>query len=55
MPPDGQPADPFGELQAAAAQQMGLVLAWMEAGFTRTEAIYLLGIALAAQLRGPSS
>jgi hypothetical protein len=51
------PADPVTVLAAGAAQAHELFTAWVDAGFTDRQALYLLGqvmAASAAAARGPA-
>lgn len=49
--PDVMP-DPITELAAAAVQQHELYQAWIDAGFTRVEALELLKTVMLASLAG---
>jgi hypothetical protein len=48
------PADPVTVLAAGAAQAHELFTAWVDAGFTDRQALYLLGQVMAAAARGPA-
>lgn len=49
MPPE----DPITELAAAAAQMHELFSAYVDAGFTEQQALYLLGRLITAGMRTP--
>jgi hypothetical protein len=49
MPPE--PADPITELLSMAAQLHELYLAYVQAGFTEAQAIYLIGQQIQAAIR----
>jgi hypothetical protein len=48
------PADPVTVLAAGAAQAHELFTAWVDAGFTDRQALYLLGHVMAAAAQGPA-
>jgi hypothetical protein len=54
QPPAGPP-DPFGPLAEGAVAVHNLFLAYVEAGFTEHQAIYIVGQMLAASIRGPAT
>ena len=53
-PKNDGPSDPFGPMALAAAGMHQIFLAYVEAGFTEPQALYLLGQMLAASVRGPA-
>lgn len=50
-----EPDDPIPQLAAAAVQLHELYTAYLGAGFTENQALYLVGQILAAGVRGPGS
>lgn len=50
-----EPDDPITQLAAAAVQLHELYASFVAAGFSESQALYLVGQALSAGIRGPSS
>jgi len=51
----GEPDDPITQLATAAVSLHELYTAYVGAGFTENQALYLVGVILSANLRGPAS
>lgn len=49
------PAEPLTELVESSVQQHEMFLAYQQAGFTESQALYLLGCALKAMLSPPTA
>lgn len=48
-----EPEDPITQLAQAAASQHELFMAYVAAGFTESQAIYLVGQLVTSAVRGP--
>lgn len=48
--PDDLPGDPVSALQAGAAQQHEMFLAWQAAGFSEPQALELLKVVIATMI-----
>jgi len=52
-PDDGAPPDPMQAMAEAAVGMHEIFLAYVEAGFSPQQAVYLVGVMLTASLGGP--
>lgn len=53
-PDDGGPPDPLAQMAEGAITMHEIMTAYIAAGFTRSEAVYLVGVMLTANMEGPS-